>query len=317
MPLGEFELIDRWFAHAGASRTDVVLGVGDDAALVAPPAGYELALAADTLVEGTHFPAGLDPAAIGHRVLAVNLSDLAAMGAEPAWALLTLTLPRTDEAWLAQFAHGLDTLARRTGTALVGGDTTAGPLVVTIAIAGLVPTGQALRRAGARAGDLVFVSGLPGEAAAGLGVLQGRLAGTAAAEAVVKARFLWPEPRLSLGVALRGLASACIDVSDGLAGDLGKLCAASGVGARIQAASLPVSAELAALAGPEAARLCLAGGDDYELLFTAPARHRDRIEALGGARISVIGEIVAGQGVVVEGLAGAPFDLGGYDHFRG
>lgn len=315
MPLGEFELIDRWFAHVGAQRDDVVLGVGDDAAVVAPRPGHELVLAADTIVEGVHFPAGLDPAAIGHRVLAVNLSDMAAMGAEPAWALITLTLPRAEEAWLEGFARALDALANRTGTALVGGDTTSGPLVATIAIAGLSPVGAALRRAGARPGDLVYVSGRPGEAAAGLGVLQGRLAGPAGARETVAARFLWPEPRLELGRALRGLASACIDVSDGLAGDLAKLCTASRVGARVWAERLPVSAELVAVAGRDAVRLCLAGGDDYELLFTAPARLRPRIEALGGPGVTVIGEIVAGQGVDVAGLPPGAGDLSGFDHF--
>lgn len=315
MPLGEFELIDRWFARIGARRADVVLGVGDDAALVAPPPGFELALAADTIVEGVHFPAGMDAAAIGHRVLAVNLSDLAAMAADPAWALLALTLPRVDEAWLDGFAGGLDALARRTGTAIVGGDTTAGPLVVTVTIAGLVPPGQALRRAGAQPGDIVFVSGCPGEAAAGLGVLRGQLAGNAAAREHVRARFLWPEPRLDLGRALRGVATACIDVSDGLAGDLAKLCAASGVGARLDGARLPVSAELAEVAGGDALRLCLAGGDDYELLFTAPQHRGAQVLALGG-QVTAVGEIVAGAGVTVAGLGpGQPLATG-FDHFK-
>ena len=280
VPLGEFELIERFFARAGATRDDVLLGVGDDAALLVPPAGQQLAFAADTLVEGIHFPEGLEGRHIGHRVLAVNLSDMAAMGAEPAWALLTLTLPRADEAWLESFTHGLDQLARRHRTALVGGDTTAGPLTATVAIAGFVPAGLALRRAGARPGDLVYVSGTPGDAAAGLAILQHRLAAAGAAGDVLLRRFLEPEPRVELGLALRGVASACIDVSDGLAGDLGKLCAASGVAGRIQSSRLPLAAELRAVAGEDAVRYALAGGDDYELLFTVPPTRAAAVEAL-------------------------------------
>ncbi len=313
MPLGEFELIQRFFASAGACRDDVVLGVGDDAALVVPPPGVEIALAADAILEGVHFPAGLDAEAIGHRVLAVNLSDLAAMGAEPAWALLSLTLPRSDSAWLEGFTRGLDALARRSGIALVGGDTTSGPLAAVVSVAGLVPRGQALRRSGARPGDWIYVSGAPGEAAAGLAVLQGSLPRPAAAERLVS-RFRLPEPRLALGNALRGVASACIDVSDGLAADLGKLCAASGVGARLEVASLPVSAALVEVAGADATRLCLAGGDDYELLFAVPG---DRVGDLPelGVTLTRIGRVVAGAGVEIVGEVRGEGPLGGYDHF--
>jgi thiamine-monophosphate kinase len=315
----EFELIDRWFTGRGAARPDVRLPVGDDAAIVAPPPGAELVLALDTIVAGTHFPAGMPAHAVGHRALAVNLSDIAAMGAEPAWALLGLTLPAVDETWVAEFSRGLDAIARRHGVALIGGDTTRGPLAATLTLAGLVPPGAALRRRGAQAGDDVWVSGTPGDAAAGLAILQGGLEAAGEARERLLQRFLLPEPRVALGLALRGLASACIDVSDGLAGDLAKLCAASGAGARIESRELPLSPALVAAAGREAAvRHALTGGDDYELLFTAPAGQRGAVGALtAGVACRRIGTVVAGRGVLVDGAA-LPRDAGhGFDHFAG
>ncbi|MBX3703436.1 MAG: thiamine-phosphate kinase [Steroidobacteraceae bacterium] len=317
MAAGEFELIGRCFTGRGAGRADVRLGVGDDAAIVAPPAGSELVLALDTIVSGTHFPAETAPRFVGHRALAVNLSDLAAMGAEPAWALLGVTLPSGDEAWAAEFARGLDELARRHAVALVGGDTTRGPLAASVMLAGTVPTGGALLRSGARAGEDVWISGTPGDAAAGLAILQGRLAAGGAARDDLLRRFLLPEPRVALGIALRGLATACIDVSDGLAGDLEKLCAASGTGAECDAALLPLSPALLDTAGTElATRLALTGGDDYELLFTAPPAAREAIGALAaGAACRRIGAVTSGGGVRVSGAA-LPRDAGhGFDHF--
>ncbi|MGQ0428503.1 MAG: thiamine-phosphate kinase [Gammaproteobacteria bacterium] len=318
MPTGEFELIERYFTGRGAARADVRVGVGDDAAVVAPPApGQELVLALDTIVSGTHFPADAPARAVGHRALAVNLSDLAAMGAEPAWALLGLTLPAADEAWVAQFADGLDALARRHRVALAGGDTTRGALAATVMLAGMVPAGGALLRRGARPGDDVWVSGTPGDAGAGLAILQGRLTARGEARERLLQRFLLPEPRIELGLRLRGIASACIDVSDGLAGDLGKLCAASGAGAAIDARELPLSAQLLEAAGPEAAAaLALDAGDDYELLFTAPAARRGAIEALpAGVACRRIGAIVAAGGVEVLGAAQARDAGHGFDHF--
>jgi len=317
MPLSEFELIDRYLSRLGARRDDVLLGVGDDAALVRPPAGLELVLAADTLVEGVHFPPSLAPGDIGHRVLAVNLSDMAAMGAEPAWALLTLTLPRAEPDWLRGFSGGLHELARRHGVQVVGGDTTSGPLAATIAIAGFVPPGQALRRSGARPGDEVWVSGTPGDAAAGLACLTGRLDGPGPVLEPLVQRFTRPEPRVSLGQVLRGVATACIDVSDGLAGDLDKLCAASGVGARLDSTSLPRSAALRAAVDPEAARRhVLAGGDDYELLFTLPpGTDAAGLERGGGTSLSRIGTIVAGYGLTLDGAALDRELFHGFDHF--
>lgn len=317
MPLGEFELIERYLSRLGAPRDDVLLGVGDDAALVRPPAGLELALAADTVVEGVHFPQGLPAGDIGYRVLAVNLSDMAAMGAEPAWALLTLTLPRGDAEWVRAFAGGLHELARRHGTAVVGGDTTSGPLTATIAIAGFVPAGQALRRSGAQPGDGIWVSGTPGDAAAGLALLAGRLsAPPEVAEPLVR-RFLRPEPRVPLGLVLRGAATACIDVSDGLAGDLAKLCAASRVGAQIESHLLPRSAAMRGAVDPETARrYVLAGGDDYELVFTLPpGADAVPLERGGGVALARIGTIVAGPGIALDGEPLERDAVHGFDHF--
>jgi len=322
MPLGEFELIDRFFRSCGAARGDVRLSVGDDAALIDCPAGRDLVAAIDTLVEGVHFPAGSPAASIGHRALAVNLSDMAAMGAEPAWALLALTLPRADECWLAEFSRGLDALARSFGVAIVGGDTTSGPLTASLQILGTVERGTALTRAGGSAGDVLFVSGTPGDAAAGLGIEQARLS-VADAEAAreLAERFLFPAPRVALGRRLRGLASACIDVSDGLLGDAGKLARASGCGAELHYDQLPVSRALTLAVGDERAReLALTGGDDYELLFSVPA---GRVDALLAAlppeewRYARIGVLRSEPGaVVVRGGSVIDFSHRGFDHFH-
>jgi len=323
--VGEFELIDRFFAKLGATRSDVLLGVGDDAALLVPPPDEVLALCVDTLVEGVHFPAGLDAADIGWRALAVNLSDLAAMGAKPAWATLALTLPRLDEAmedWLEAFAFGFGALARQHGVALVGGDTTRGPLTISVTAAGFVPAGQALQRSGARVGDLVYVTGWPGDAAAGLELLQDkRQCASRADRSTLESRFRRPEPRVAVGQKLRGLATACIDVSDGLAQDLGRLAAASGVGARLRVSELPRSRALQALADEAAAvRFTLGGGDDYELLFTAPPDQADAVqEAANDCDVSItcIGRITSGSGLQVLDAQGLPMSrrFASFDHF--
>ena len=314
---GEFELIERHLQGRGARREDVLVGVGDDGALIAPPREGMLVMALDTLVVGAHFPAGFEARFVGHRALAVNLSDLAAMGAEPAWALLGLTLPSADEHWLAGFSAGFDALARRHGVALVGGDTTRGPLTVTVSLAGTVPPGRALMRDGARAGDDLWVSGTPGDAAAGLAILQGRLGAQGRARDALLARFQLPQARVALGIALRGIATSCIDVSDGLLGDLGKLCAASGVGADVSSRELPLSAGLCSVAPPEA-RIAFAftGGDDYELLFTADPAQRKTLAALdAGVVLRRIGTVTEADGVLVDG-APPRRDAGhGFDHF--
>ena len=321
--MGEFELIDRFFAKLGAARPDVLLGVGDDAALLVPPPNEAVALCVDTLVEGVHFPADLDAADVGWRALAVNLSDLAAMGAKPAWATLALTLPRLDEAmedWLEAFSSGFGALAKQQGVALVGGDTTRGPLTITVQAAGFVPAGQALLRSGARAGDLVYVTGWPGDAAAGLELLQGkRQSASRADRSTLETRFRRPEPRVAVGQKLRGLATACIDVSDGLAQDLGRLAAASGVGARVRVSELPRSRALHALADDAVAmRFTLGGGDDYELLFTLPPVRAETLRATlaGSVPCHCIGEIVATPGVRCLDREMREVKVAGWDHFR-
>jgi len=320
MPLSESALIERYFRTCGAQRPDVLAGIGDDAALLSVAPDAELVAATDTLVAGVHFPAGSPPASIGHRSLAVNLSDLAAMGARPAWALLALTLPDADEGWLAEFAAGFSALARAHEVALVGGDTTRGPLCVTVQLLGHVPRGEALRRCGARAGDVLFVSGTPGDAAAGLALEQGRLHASAAALAYLRERFLRPTPRIALGQRLRRHASACIDVSDGLLGDAGKLADASRAGVEISFGAVPVSETLLRTLGEERAReLALTGGDDYELCF---AVHAENLPALlaelpphswGYSRIGALrsapGAVVVRDGTVME------FSHSGYQHF--
>lgn len=310
----EFDLIRRHFATLGAPRADVLVGVGDDAALLAPQPGRLLVATVDTLVEGTHFLAS-DPArSVGHRALAVNLSDMAAMGAEPAWALLSLTMPAIVEAWIAQFASGFDALARVHGVQLVGGNTTSGALSVAVTVIGFVPPGQALLRDGARPGHALYVSGTPGDS------VRGRLHPQASPG--LRDRYLHPEPRVALGLALRGLASACIDVSDGLLGDARKLCEASGCGARIEARSLPLSEALLAAAGrDEAERCALEGGEDYELCFAVPPGHEaallERVALDPGlGRVGRIGQLEETRGIVVtRGGVVTGFSQSGHDHF--
>jgi thiamine-monophosphate kinase len=318
--LSEFALIERYFRKAGAMRSDVHLGVGDDAALLQSPPGAQLVAAVDTLVAGVHFPHGSPPASIGHRALAVNLSDLAAMGARPAWALLALTLPQIDEPWLEEFTAGFAALARAHDVALVGGDTTSGPLSVSIQILGHVAKSTALLRSGGRPGDLVFVSGTPGDAAAGLAIEQSKMAASSDPDGYLRKRFLYPSPRLALGDCLRSYATACIDVSDGLLGDAGKLAQASGCGLQIAFADVPVSEELVSAVGEQRAReLALTGGDDYELCFTVPpsevARLRHNLPpprwgyCCIGALSEASGTVVTDKGNVIE------FSHSGYDHF--
>jgi thiamine-monophosphate kinase len=317
----EFELIGKYFTKLGAQRSDVRIGVGDDGAVVMPPSSRELVMVTDSLVEGVHFPAGSAPASIGHRAFAVNLSDLAAMGAEPAWGLLALTMPDSNEEWLTQFSRAAGDLCRKHGVALVGGDTTRGPLSVTVTLIGIVPIGVALERKGAQVGDAIFVSGSPGDSAAGLALEQGRLHVTDPMSAqILRDRFLFPTPRCDIGIALRSLASACIDVSDGLGGDLEKLCAASGCGAEVDAATLPVSEALIAAVGRELAReYALTGGEDYELLFTVPLARLGAMTnaiALGLGPVTRIGSLVAGGGVRVIVRGGVmQFSGAGFDHF--
>jgi thiamine-monophosphate kinase len=319
MPLGEFDLIARWFTRP-ARR--VPLGVGDDCALLAVAPGRQLAVSTDMLVEGRHFLPTVEPRRLGHKALAVNLSDLAACGAQPLACTLALALPRVDEAFLDGFAAGLWALADAHDVDLVGGDTTLGPLNICITVFGEVPAGAALLRRGARAGDDVWVSGTVGDARLALEVFRGGASLAGDAFARVRVAMELPQPRVALGLALRGVASAAIDVSDGLLGDLGHVLRASGAGARIDADAVPRSDDLRAQ--PLALqRLCtLAGGDDYELVFTAGADRRAAVEAAGRAAdvaVTRIGRIVAGPPAVrLLDRAGESVRVGrhGFDHFR-
>jgi len=319
----EFELIRRYFTHrAGHS----VLGVGDDAALVAVRSGYEMAISADMLVAGRHFLATADAQVVGHKALAVNLSDMAAMGAAPRWATLALALPQADAHWLKQFSRGFMTLARRHGVDLIGGDTTRGPLNICVQIMGEVPRGQALRRDGARAGDDIWVSGVLGDAALALAAHKRSVKLEPAELARCAARLNRPQPRVALGIALRGLAHSAIDISDGLLADLGHILERSGVGAEIEFAALPASKVLRRYLDRVAAcRALLAGGDDYELCFTAATRARERVAQVGrrvGIALTRIGRTHAQaprRPVLVvrapDGAALLPTGTGGYEHF--
>jgi thiamine-monophosphate kinase len=314
MGAGEFDLIARIRARV-ATRADVVLGIGDDAALLAPPPGRQLVVTADTLNDGVHFPRGTSPADVGWKALAVNLSDLASMGAEPAWCTLSLSLPQSDPAWIEGFLDGFLDLAGQHDIALVGGDTTRGPLSIAVTAMGLVEPGRALRRDGARVGDEVWVTGTLGDAAGGLALLDREPV------PALRARLDRPTPRVAAGRALVGIASACVDVSDGLLADLGHVCARSRVAARIDVDALPASAALREAFG-EADRIALqaSGGDDYELCFTAPADAGADIGAVSaqlGLRFTRIGRIVAGEGVHPVDAKSQPWSSPrrGYDHF--
>ena len=320
--MDEFELIQRYFSRLGSARADVLLGVGDDAAILRVPDDADLAAAVDTIVAGRHFPESSDARSIGHRSLAVNLSDLAAMGARPAWAMLSLTLPQAEPEWLEGFARGFGELARAHEVMLVGGDTTAGPLAVSVQIMGHVPRGTALRRGGGREGDLLAVTGTIGDAGAGLALVTGVLAtDDAAAARELRRRFEYPTPRVEFGLAARGLASAAMDLSDGLAGDLPKLAAAGGLGAHVDVERLPLSHALAAVAGRERARdFALGGGDDYELLLAVPPAHCEALAARAAAlnlTLTTIGELRRENSVrwALEGRSYVPA-VQGYSHFR-
>jgi thiamine-monophosphate kinase len=320
MGISEFDLIRDYFAGLTPGREDVVLGVGDDCALLSVPQGQQLAASIDTLVEGRHFSPGAEPEALGHRCLAVNLSDLAAMGAEPAWVTLALTLPEADPDWLAAFARGFGALAREHGVQLVGGDTTKGPLSISVQVHGFVPPGQALRRDGAGSGDLVYVTGTLGDAGLALLAEQGLYVDPAVL-GFLRERLHRPTPRLATGLALRGLASAAIDLSDGLGSDLRHICERSGLGATLYADRLPVSAGVAThVADNGNWALPLSAGDDYELCITVPPDRHAEVEALGAelpGGLSRIGVMEAQAGLRVVLPDGHQTDAipTGYDHF--
>jgi thiamine-monophosphate kinase len=323
MPLSEFAMIERYFSglELAPSAADIVLGVGDDAAVLAVPAGQQLVVAADTLVEAVHFPAGSAADLIGYRALAVNLSDLAAMGAQPRWYTLCLTLPELQRGWLDGFCRGLAQAAAATGISLVGGDTTRGPLTLSVQIMGLVSEGAALTRSGASPGDRIYVTGSLGDAAAGLAILQQAVTDKSF-DHLIK-RFSRPAPRLREASLLKGVASSCIDISDGLLADLGHICENSAVAARINLDSLPISSELRRYAGAQALTYAANGGDDYELCFTVPEPAVVGLEQQfnqRGLRCTSIGKImknVDGVGVQCVDSDGATRTIprSGYEHF--
>ena len=327
--MGEFDLIARYFTRPVRAGGAAALGVGDDCALLAPAPGMQLAISSDMLVEGRHFFAGVDPEALGHKALAVNLSDLAACGARPLAFTLALSLPRVDEAWLAGFSRGLLALADAHGCELVGGDTTRGPLNICITVFGEVPAGQALLRSGAQPGDDLYVSGRLGDARLALEALLGHITLPPDLLARARQRLERPTPRVALGMALRGAASSAMDVSDGLLGDLSHILKASGVGARID--THITSKLLAASAYPESLssqfdsklihQCTLAGGDDYELAFTAPQSRRGAVAAAArasGTPVTCIGTVLNEPGLRLVDAQGQPVEhrYASFDHFR-
>lgn len=318
--MSEFDLIRRYFTRPAANT---ILSVGDDAALVKVGSGMELAVSTDMLVGGTHFFLDTDPRQLGHKTLAVNLSDLAAMGAQPRWATLSLSLPQAHDDWLQAFSEGFFALAESYGVDLIGGDTTRGPLNLSVTIMGEVPQGKALRRSGAQVGDDIWVSGVLGEAALGLAQLQDQVNLPEGARQTCIAALQQPQPRVALGLALRDLAHSAIDISDGLLADLKHILDSSAVAAEVRYDRLPKSAYFESSAeGMDAlAQDCvLSGGEDYELCFTAPLAHREEIAALADRLhlpLARVGQIVSGQGCKLRAANGSVIKIAkeGYDHF--
>ena len=318
--MGEFELIRHYFAAAACARAggEVALGIGDDCALLAVPIGEQLTISTDTLVAGVHFPDPCDPYLLGQRALAVSTSDLAAMGATPIGFTLALTIPCIDSDWLAEFARGLDIMAAGCDMRLIGGDTTRGPLSMTLTVFGRVPVGEALLRSGAKPGDLLCVGGALGDAAGALPIVLGERPGGSAHAAALLRRYWSPQPQLSLGQALRGKATAALDISDGLLADCAHIAAASGVSLQIEQSRVPTSDALRTFSGAEGALQCaLAGGDDYLLAFTLPAGELSSLLQEGWP-VHVIGRAAAGEGVeLFDGDGNAvTSDARGYNHFR-
>ena len=320
--MNEFELIRRYF-HRPPRNADVRVGTGDDGAVIAPSPGMDFVVSVDMLVEGRHFVAGTDVERLGHKALAVNLSDLAAMGALPRFALLAGALPEADPDWVAAFMRGFDALAAQYDVELIGGDTTRGPLTLCVTAIGELPTGTALTRSGANPGDTIFVSGTLGDAALALAAATGRTVVDDAALPALRQRLDAPDPRVALGVALRGIASSAIDVSDGLAGDLGHVVEASRVGATIDVPAIPCAVALREKQHSEPAlalECLLAGGDDYELCFTARPAVHDRIDALAqalGVPLTPIGAITVEAGLSARDANGRPLQAlpRAFDHF--
>lgn len=318
--LSEFSLIQHYFEQLTAKRDDVLLGIGDDCALLQCPEDEVLAVSIDTLVENVHFFSDVDPESLGHKSLAVGLSDLAAMGAKPKWFTLALTLPEVNEAWLKKFSRGLAKLANEFKVQLVGGNTTKGPLSISIQVHGSVDPEKSLRRDGAQIGDIIYVTNTIGDAGAALKLAQHELVTEdlgSKDKAYLTNRLERPTPRLDIGQKLIGIASAAIDISDGLVADLKHIIEKSEVGARIDLARLPLSPSLLKLNRSEAEHLALYSGDDYELCFTVPAKRYSEIEKLFSGQCTRIGVITAGEGVaVIENDELKILENKGYDHFK-
>jgi thiamine-monophosphate kinase len=319
--LSEFDLIARYFTRSRKINSHTALGVGDDCALLSPAPGSHIAISSDMLVEERHFFPGADPIKLGHKCLAVNLSDLAAMGAEPVAFTLALSLPEINEPWLEGFSRGMYALADAHGCELIGGDTTKGPLTICITVFGYVPAGQALRRDVALPGDDIWVSGTLGDARLALaGRLAEMVVDTAATEAAA-VRMDQPTPRVALGMQLRGIAHAALDVSDGLAGDLAHILKASRVGATLNADALPFGPTLDTLPQETRRQYALAGGDDYELCFTAPASKREQVLAAAqaaGTPVTLVGRIEEQQGLRITDNQGKAISVPVqcFDHFK-
>lgn len=320
--MNEFELIKHYFATQTLKRADVAIGIGDDAAIVTPPPNHQLAITTDTLIAGVHFPKNTLPYDIGYKSLAVNLSDLAAMGATPAWALLSITLPSADEEWVQHFCDGFFTLANRQQGQLIGGDLTHGTtLSITVQAIGFVPTGKMLLRNGAKPNDLIYVTGTLGTAGLALQFLQEKISLDTPLQQRVLEKLHRPEPRIATGEHLRDIATAAIDISDGLAADLSHILTASTVGAIININQLPLSPELKQAVPPaEAIKLALTAGDDYELCFTVPADKRATLEqhlANLPCPFTCIGKITKQTGLELQNEDGSQYHVTtlGYQHF--
>lgn len=319
--MGEFDLIAKYFANAGVKRVDTCVSVGDDGAVLQVRDGYDLVVTTDTMVAGTHFFPDVAPRSLGHKLVAVNVSDLAAMGAEPTWLSLALSLPAIEEPWLAEFAAGLHETADYYNCQLVGGDTTRGPLSLTMIAKGQVPRGKAITRAGAKVGDYIYVTGTLGDAALGLKLVQGQHAVSKKHQGHLLQRFHYPAARVALGQALRNTASSAMDISDGLAGDLPHILKRSGVGAYIDVNRLPLSQALKDSCEPALAlQLALSGGEDYELLFTVPENRRGSLDVLlspYGVPVTCIGRVtgVAGKLELKAGEQPFSYQHQGFQHF--
>jgi thiamine-monophosphate kinase len=320
MPATEFEIIERYFRQAAKQSKSVVCGIGDDAAVVELPPGQQLVVSTDTLVSGVHFFQDADPSDVGYKSLAVNMSDMAAMGADPLWVTMCLTLPDNNIDWIRKFADGFFTLADRYSVSLVGGDLTHGPLSISIQIMGAVPAGKALKRSGAKPGDLVYVTGRLGLAALAVAVLKGETTIYQQPPSICLDKLNRPVPRLEIGSRLRGIAGAVIDISDGLAGDLGHILDASSAGAEIELNKVPVAAELRKLDAAAMWQYALNGGDDYELCFTLPVTQQEKLEQAIlklDFPVTCIGRIIKSNGITwLQG--GKPYKeivSGGYRHF--